>query len=159
MEKFNFTYNGNTTMFTADTEKGISSIKWEIDPSFWGDAIKPQIKNMGVATNYLSNVSGKTPTDTLHEMFNEQVKYGGFTSETLDELAEEIIGSMSVSVTDEEFIEATLELIEWSNTWLKSLREQVLEQGIATDSQFVKELDAALWGLDLSSKMFKSKAA
>ena len=106
MEKYNFTYNGNTTTFKVESEKGVESMKWDIDSHFWTRAISDQIENLGIATNYLSNVHGKPAAEILHELFNQQVKYGGFTPETLDELADQIIARITPNTTEEEFIEA-----------------------------------------------------
>ena len=157
MEKFTFTANGLETELTIDPTEGVTSTRWATDDSFWEIANSSQEANIRTIVNFFSSVTGKNPRELAENMLQQQFTFGAYSAEGLATFISKV--SEPAVVTEAESAAASLALCEFAEEWLRELKSQLMAQGLASDSQFVKELDAALWGLDLSKGMFKSKVA
>lgn len=158
MEKFKFTAkNGMTTELTINPAEGVTSTRWETNDTFWEEANKSQEDNLRTIVSYFAKVTGKTPREVAENMLQQQFTFGAYSAEGLANFISKV--SETVEVTEAEAAAATIALCEFAEDWLKELKAQLVSQGLASDCQYIKELDAALWGLDLSKGMFKSKVA
>lgn len=157
MEKFVFTANGKSTELTINPAEGVASTRWATDDSFWEIANSSQEANLRTIVNFFSSVTGKNPRQVAEQMLQQQFTFGAYSAEGLANFITKV--SKPVEVTEAEGAAASLALCEFAEEWLRELKSQLMAQGLASDCQYTQELDAALWGLDLSSKMFKSKAA
>lgn len=157
MEKFNFTYNGMSTSLEIDTNAGVTSTRWATDDKFWEAANASQEANLRKIVSYFAKVTDKSPREVAEQMLQQQFTFGAYSAEGLANFISKV--SETVEVTEAEGAAATLELCEFAEEWLRELKSQLMAQGLAADTQYIKELDAALWGLDLSKGMFKSKVA
>lgn len=157
MEKFTFKVNNMATTLELSSVEGVASTRWATDDKFWQLANASQETNLRTIVNYFSRVTGKNPRQVAEQMLQQQFTFGAYSAEGLANFIDKV--SEPVSSTEAESAAASLALCEFAEDWLKELKAQLVEQGLASDSQYIKELDAALWGLDLSKGMFKSKVA
>lgn len=157
MEKFTFTANNMETTLEIDPNAGVTSTRWATDDSFWEAANASQEDNLRTIVSYFAKVTGKTPREVAENMLQQQFTFGAYSAEGLAAFISKV--SEPVEVTEAESASASIALCEFAEDWLKELKAQLVEQGLASDTQYIKELDAALWGLDLSKGMFKSKVA
>lgn len=157
MEKFVFTANGMSTSLELNPAEGVTSTRWATDDSFWEEANKSQEANLRKIVSFMANVTGKSPRELAEQMLQQQFTFGAYSAEGLANFIN--IVSEPVEVTEAESASATIALCEFAEEWLRELKSQLMAQGLASDCQYTQELDAALWGLDLSKGMFKSKVA
>lgn len=157
MEKFKFTANGMTTELTINPAEGVTSTRWATDDKFWEVANASQEDNLRKIVSYFAKVAEKNPREVAENMLQQQFTFGAYSAEGLASFIDRV--SQTVEVTEAESAAASLALCEFAEDWLKELKDQLMAQGLAADTQYIKELDAALWGLDLSKGMFKSKVA
>ena len=157
MEKFTFTANNMETTLEIDPNAGVTSTRWATDDSFWEEANKSQEANLRTIVSFMANVMDKNPREVAEQLLQQQFTFGAYSAEGLVNFINKV--SEPVSATEAESAAAILELCEFAEEWLKELKDQLMAQGLAADTQYIKELDAALWGLDLSKGMFKSKVA
>lgn len=157
MEKFVFTVNGMETSLELSPAEGVASTRWATDDKFWELVNKSQEANLRTIINFFSSVTGKNPHEVAENMLQQQFTFGAYSAEGLANFIDVV--SEPMETTEAESAAASLALCEFAEDWLKELKAQLVEQGLASDTQYIKELDAALWGLDLSKGMFKSKVA
>ena len=157
MEKFTFKVNGMSTSLTLNPAEGVASTKWATDDSFWEEANKSQEANLRKIVSFMANVTGKNPREVAENMLQQQFTFGAYSAEGLASFIDRV--SETVEVTEAEGAAASLSLCEFAEEWLRELKAQLVEQGLESGCQYIQELDAALWGLDLSKGMFKSKVA
>lgn len=157
MEKFKFTANGMTTELTINPAEGVTSTRWATNDSFWELANASQETNLRKIVSYFAKVAGKNPREVAESMLQQQFTFGAYSAEGLAKFIN--IVSEPVEVTEAEAASASIALCEFAEEWLRELKAQLVEQGLASDCQYIQEVDAALWGLDLSKNMFRSKAA
>lgn len=157
MEKFTFTANNMETSLELSPAEGVASTRWATDDSFWEAANASQEDNLRTIVSYFAKVTGKTPREVAEQMLQQQFTFGAYSAEGLANFISKV--SETVEVTEAEGAAASLALCEFAEDWLKELKDQLMAQGLAADTQYIQELDAALWGLDLSKGMFKSKVA
>ena len=157
MEKFVFRVNNMETTLELNPTEGVASTRWATDDSFWEAANASQEDNLRKIVSYFAKVTGKTPREVAENMLQQQFTFGAYSSEGLASFISKV--SEPVETTEAESAAATIALCEFAEDWLKELKAQLVEQGLASDCQYIQELDAALWGLDLSKGMFKSKVA
>lgn len=157
MEKFTFKVNGRSTSLEIDANAGVTSTRWATDDKFWEVANASQETNLRTIVSFMANVSEKSPREVAEQLLNQQFTFGAYSAEGLANFIDRV--SDKVSATEAESAAATLELCEFAEEWLRELKSQLMAQGLAADTQYIQELDAALWGLDLSKGMFKSKVA
>ena len=157
MEKFTFKVNNMATTLEIDTNAGVASTRWATDDSFWEAANASQEENLRKIVSYFAKVAEKNPREVAEQMLQQQFTFGAYSAEGLANFIAKV--SEPVETTEAESATATLELCEFAEDWLKELKAQLVEQGLESGCQYIQELDAALWGLDLSKGMFKSKVA
>lgn len=157
MEKFTFKVNGMSTSLTLNPAEGVASTKWATDDSFWEEANKSQEANLRTIVSFMASITGKNPREVAEQLLQQQFTFGAYSAEGLAAFISKV--SEPVDVTEAASAAATIALCEFAEDWLKELKAQLVEQGLASDCQYIKEIDAALWELDLSKNMFKSKAA
>ena len=157
MEKFTFKVNGMSTSLTLNPAEGVASTKWATDDNFWEAANASQENNMKTIVSFMATTLGKNPREVAELLLKQQFTFGAYSAEGLAAFISKV--SEPVETTEAESATATLELCEFAEEWLKELKNQLMAQGLAADTQYIKEIDAALWGLDLSKGMFKSKVA
>lgn len=157
MEKFKFTANGMTTELTINPAEGVTSTRWETNDTFWEIANASQETNLRKIVSFMASVSEKSPREMAEQLLQQQFTFGAYSAEGLANFISKV--SETVEVTEAEAAAATIALCEFAEDWLKELKAQLVTQGLASDCQYIQEVDAALWGLDLSKNMFKSKAA
>ena len=157
MEKFTFKVNGMSTSLTLNPAEGVASTKWATDDKFWEAANASQEANLRKIVSFMANITGKNPREVAEQLLQQQFTFGAYSAEGLAAFISKV--SEPVDVTEAASAAATIALCEFAEDWLKELKAQLVEQGLASDCQYIQELDAALWGLDLSKGMFKSKVA
>ena len=157
MEKFVFTANGMTTELTINPAEGVASTRWATDDNFWEAANASQENNMKTIVSFMASITGKNPREVAEQLLQQQFTFGAYSAEGLAAFISKV--SEPMETTEAESAAATIALCEFAEDWLKELKAQLVEQGLASDCQYIQELDAALWGLDLSKGMFKSKVA
>ena len=157
MEKFTFKINGMSTSLTLNPAEGVASTKWATDDSFWEEANKSQEANLRTIVSFMASITGKNPREVAEQLLQQQFTFGAYSTEGLAAFISKV--SEPVDVTEAASAAATIALCEFAEDWLKELKNQLMAQGLAADTQYIKEIDAALWGLDLSKGMFKSKVA
>lgn len=157
MEKFTFKVNNMSTTLELNPAEGVTSTRWETNDSFWEEANKSQEDNLKTIVSFMANITGKNPREVAEQLLQQQFTFGAYSAEGLANFIAKV--SEPVEVTEAEGAAASLALCEFAEDWLRELKAQLVEQGLAADTQYIKELDAALWGLDLSKGMFKSKVA
>ena len=157
MEKFAFRVNNMETTLKLRPLQGVTSTRWATDDSFWEEANKSQEANLRTIVSFMASITGKNPREVAEQLLQQQFTFGAYSAEGLAAFISKV--SEPVEVTEAESATATLELCEFAEEWLKELKSQLMAQGLAADTQYIKEIDAALWGLDLSKGMFKSKVA
>ena len=147
-----------STSLTLNPAEGVASTKWATDDSFWEAANASQEENLRKIVSYFAKVAEKNPREVAEQMLQQQFTFGAYSAEGLANFIAKVSEPV-VETTEAESATATLELCEFAEEWLKELKNQLMAQGLAADTQYIKEIDAALWGLDLSKGMFKSKVA
>ena len=157
MEKFTFKVNNMATTLELNPTEGVASTRWATDDKFWEAANASQEANLRKIVSFMANITGKNPREVAEQLLQQQFTFGAYSTEGLAAFISKV--SEPVEVTEAESATATLELCEFAEEWLKELKSQLMAQGLAADTQYIKEIDAALWGLDLSKGMFKSKVA
>ena len=157
MEKFVFRVNNMETTLKLRPTEGVTSTRWATDDSFWEEANKSQEANLRTIVSFIASITGKNPREVAEQLLQQQFTFGAYSAEGLAAFISKV--SEPVDVTEAASAAATIALCEFAEDWLKELKAQLVEQGLASDCQYIQELDAALWGLDLSKGMFKSKVA
>ena len=157
MEKFTFKVNNMATTLEIDANAGIATTRWATDDSFWEAANASQEANMKTIVSFMATIYGKNPREVAEQLLQQQFTFGAYSAEGLANFIAKV--SEPVEVSEAASAAATIALCEFAEDWLKKLKAQLVEQGLASDCQYIQELDAALWGLDLSKGMFKSKVA
>lgn len=157
MEKFVFRVNNMETTLQLNPTEGVTSTRWATDDSFWEAANASQEANLRKIVSFMANVTDKNPRELAEQMLQQQFTFGAYSAEGLANFIAKV--SEPIEVTEAESASATIALCEFAEEWLRELKSQLMAQGLASDTQYIKELDAALWGLDLSKGMFKSKVA
>ena len=157
MEQYTFTANGMSTTLELNPAEGVNSTRWATDDSFWEEANKSQEANLRTIVSFMASITGKNPREVAEQLLQQQFNFGAYSAEGLAAFISKV--SEPVDVTEAASAAATIALCEFAEDWLKELKAQLVEQGLASDCQYIQELDAALWGLDLSKGMFKSKVA
>lgn len=149
--------NGATTTFEVDLGKGVVSTKWASDDNFWSVINNTQIGNMQKIVNYIASITNKPAAEVAGSILKEQLAFGAYSADGLEDLKRAV--SVERETDESEFKIAMLELLSWSENMLKDMKAQMVQQGAAPGCQYIQELDAALWGIDLSKAMFANKAA
>ena len=157
MEKFIFKVNGMSTSLTLNPAEGVASTKWATDDSFWEEANKSQEANLRTIVSFMASVNGKNPREVAEQLLQQQFTFGAYIAEGLAAFISKV--SEPVDVTEAASAAATIALCEFAEDWLKELKAQLVEQGLASDCQYIQELDAALWELEHILRLFKSKVA
>lgn len=157
MEKFTFKVNNMATTLELNPAEGVTSTRWATDDKFWEEANKSQEANLRTIVSYFAKVSEKSPRQVAEQMLQQQFTFDAYSAEGLASFIDRV--SETVEVTEAESASASIALCEFAEDWLRKLKAQLVEQGLGTDTQYIKELDEALWGLELSKDMFKSKVA
>ena len=156
MEKFVFRVNNMETTLELSPTEGVMSTRWATDDSFWEEANKTQEANMKTIVNYMSKMSGKNPQEVAEQLLQQQFAFGAYSTEGLTRFIDKV--SQPVETTEAESAAASLELCEFAEEWLKELKSQLIDQGLASDTLYIMQLDGAIWGLEQSKDMFKSVA-
>ena len=157
MEKFIFKVNNMETTLELNPAEGVNSTRWATDDSFWEEANKSQEANLRTIVNFMGRATAKNPQEVAVQLLQQQFTFGAYSIEGLDRFIDRV--SQPAHVTEAESAAATIALCEFAEDWLKELKAQLVEQGLASDCRYIQELDAALWGLEQSKDMFKSKVA
>lgn len=157
MEQYTFTANGMSTSLELSPAEGVASTRWATDDKFWEVANASLLASIRKIVSYFAKVAEKNPREVAEQMLQQQFTFGAYSTEGLAAFISKV--SEPVEVTEAEGAAASLALCEFAEEWLRELKAQLVEQGLESGCQYIQELDAALWGLDLSKGMFKSKVA